>query len=243
MKLNDRYVSACFYDCLGKKKEETKSEEPFFIIGNEYSLTGKECDNFTMPTRTYKLVGIVNELYGVKIDSVIMKQITGENHTLIFTLTKYDCKELGIQFEEGLQVFSKKLCWRCVTPKKEKKNKHEHKMLFNPDDLSTYPVDFNTKLVKCICVKISGFIKENKPFEPNQKYEDLLNIKVKQANSRCGEFSYGVITSRITNGEYNIIDGDGNIFLEVDLASVFGKALIPNSLKNITIHDLLEIHI
>lgn len=58
----------------------------------------------------YQLIGELNNLYGVKIDSYIVKRID-EIKNNIYSLTKYDCKVLGIEFQRGLQLIPKNIGW------------------------------------------------------------------------------------------------------------------------------------
>ena len=73
---------------------EPKHMIPKFIEGEKYALRGVACDGFKMEEKVYELVGMVDEFHGVKVDSVIVKQVGGEKG-LIFTLSKNDCAQLG----------------------------------------------------------------------------------------------------------------------------------------------------
>lgn len=105
-----------------KKREESnfyQDGKPRLRIGENYSLFDNACEGFIPIERVYKLIGVVNTLNGIQIDSYIMKQIDGPE-TTIFSLTKSDCKLLGIEYEEGLQLFPFGLDWSLCKADREK---------------------------------------------------------------------------------------------------------------------------
>ena len=93
--------------------EEPQDFVPRFVKGEKYSLAGVSCEGFEMPEKIYELVGIHDEYDGTSINSVIVKQISG-GQDKIFTLSKNDCACMGIEYENGLQLFPKHLNWRRV---------------------------------------------------------------------------------------------------------------------------------
>lgn len=95
-----------------------------------YSLQGENCEGFSMPTRVYSCKGFIDDIGGMKIDSVVMKQVEGDTDT-IFSLTKLDCKLLGIPFEEKLQLFPKDFNWQRVVTTQEQRD-------FDVNNLGTY---------------------------------------------------------------------------------------------------------
>lgn len=246
MRLEPQYIEAYFNESLGHKKnaQDSQINDSFFKIGSMYSLQGDECDDFTMPTRLYKLVGVVSELNGIKVDSVVMKQLSGDRHSMVFSLTKSDCKVLNIKFENGLQVFSKDLSWVHIPSENDKKKKNNDKKywtIFNPNDLSTYPVDIETKKVKCMCVKLKGFV-------PNVDGCELINrlnvyTNPNLLNNRYA-LRYRILTEYITRGAYKVSDNLGNIFIEVSFSSVFGSVGVDTSLlKNLSINDFITVEL
>ena len=193
-----------------------------------------------MPSRLYQLVAECKILNGINVDAVIMKQISGEKNSMVFSLTKTDCKTLGINFENGLQVFSKNLAWKPIVKEEIKKDKNN---FFDDCDLSTYPVDKESGKIKRICVKIGGFI-------PTQKYditfgdymlkhmEITTNFNIKNN----AKYRYRIITEVVTNGKYTTIDNNGSIYVEIDLESVFGiGGLEPNKLGGLNINDIISV--
>ena len=83
---------------------------PSFIVGENYALKGVSCDGFEMKEKVYKLVGVIDSYGGVPVESVIVKQISGEVGN-IYALSKNDCDKLGIEYQQGLQLFPKSLHW------------------------------------------------------------------------------------------------------------------------------------
>ena len=148
-----------------------------FTVGGNYVLKGVECDNFYMPTKEYQLLGIVDSLDGITLDSLIMKQISGPSST-IFSLTKSDCKKLGIDFQEGLQLFPKNLNWEksqiengVVTEPTE--------IEFNPSDMSTSPRCHIDNNIRKFLIKISGFTRNgNGVYDSNGLKVIIHSLKI-----------------------------------------------------------------
>lgn len=105
-----------------------------YIIGATYVLPGIKCDWGHMPGKEYILKYVFKELSGVDVDLVIMKQISGKQGT-IFCLSKVDCENMGIPYEDGLQVFHKDMNFKF---------KRGQNIKINWKDLSTYPVSKKT---------------------------------------------------------------------------------------------------
>jgi hypothetical protein len=75
--------------------DENKSMMPKFVVGENYALGGESVEGFTQKYKLYNLVGIVDEFAGTKVNSLIVKQIGGEEGN-IYTISKNDCAFLGI---------------------------------------------------------------------------------------------------------------------------------------------------
>jgi hypothetical protein len=244
--IGQEYTIPCFPQILSfipKESKETvspkKQERKVFEKGKIYTLSGVECDDFEMPTKEYELIGFVSKVNGIVLDSVIMKQISGEQNT-IFSLTKNDCRNLNIEFQPGLQLFPKNLNWveksmPIEAPIKEEKD--DEYSIFNPNDLSSYPVCHVDKTVRHIMVEISGFTydhRSNNFITPDGniiKRCDIgskLKVTIKRPlygdgvsssnfnyNEAIGyKFRTNDISTCTTN---NIIDKDGKIYIELML--------------------------
>ena len=70
--------------------KEPKSFVPTFIKGEKYALKGVSCEGFEMPEKVYELVAVHDKFDGIDLNSVIVKQISGDQDK-IFTLSKNDC--------------------------------------------------------------------------------------------------------------------------------------------------------
>jgi hypothetical protein len=126
--------------------EEDKSKLPRFVIGENYALGGECVEGFTQKCKIYNLVGIVDEFAGTKIDALIVKQVDGEEGN-IYTISKSDCAFLGIEYQNGLQLFSKNLAWRHVRNLPE----------FNAHNLSTSPTSEIDNTIRYLVLKLDGF--------------------------------------------------------------------------------------
>lgn len=125
---------------------EESSQMPTFIEGERYSLKGVSCDGFKMEEKIYELVKVVDDFYGSPLNSVIVKQVSGEKG-IIFTLSKNDCAHHGIEYENGLQLFPKSLPWTRV----------KEKVQFDAHNLATTPLSDIDNTIRYIAFRLDGF--------------------------------------------------------------------------------------
>lgn len=125
--IDSRYITI-------EKDNEYNYSKDSYIIGGVYVLPGIKCEWGRMPGKEYVLKYVFKEISGVEVDIVIMKQISGKEGT-IFCLSKVDCEQMGIPYEDGLQVFHKDMDFKY-------KRGQDVKIDFN--DLSTYPINKKT---------------------------------------------------------------------------------------------------
>lgn len=126
--------------------DEDKSMMPKFIVGENYALGGERVEGFAQKYKLYNLVGMVDEFAGTKVDALIVKQIGGEEGN-IYTISKNDCAFLGIEYENGLQLFSKGLSWKHVRNLPE----------FDEHNLSTSPTSEIDNSIRYLVLKLEGF--------------------------------------------------------------------------------------
>lgn len=126
--------------------EEPTDFIPKFVKGEKYSLAGVSCEGFEMPEKVYELVGVHDEYDGININSLIVKQISGDQDK-IFTLSKNDCACMGIEYENGLQLFPKHLNWRRV----------KEIVPFDKNNLGTTPVSDIDNTIRYVLLKLNGF--------------------------------------------------------------------------------------
>lgn len=221
------------------KKREIKEK---YIVGNIYSLRGAECDDFKMPSKEYELVAIVSNVNEINLDSLVMKQISGNVGT-IFSLTKNDCRLLNIEFQQGLQLFPKNLDWKEVKIEKneeikqEEKTKTEDIKIFDENNMSTYPVNYEDRTVRHIMIEISGcnyipcgdfiILPDGNRMRKNE-FLNKLSIRLRRPLYGNGDNSamfnineainYRIMTSEIGNcTTNNVVDSNGNIYVELSL--------------------------
>lgn len=257
MKINlvdDKYITPFFSEAISYKPmrknnnkvniKKLKKVEEKFIIGDVYGLSEEDCGEFVMPTKKYKLVGIINKANDIVLDSVIMKQIEGDS-SLIFSLSKIDCKIFNIPFEQGLQLFPKKLDWINLSLIERKQNEDKVKQLeiekeenelFDPNNLSTYPSCISDNTIRHMIIKISGCIPfgRNGCILPNGKIvfdNDINRISIltnrridgdnyTNASFRMGEaIPYRIMTRNISSLCHNdSVDLQGCLYLELNFA-------------------------
>ena len=126
--------------------DSSEKHMPKFIEGENYALQGVACDGFEMESKIYKLIKVVDEFHGTDINSVIVKQVSGEQG-VIFTLSKNDCAYHGIEYEKGLQLFPKNLNWVRV----------KDKVPFDKNNLATTPTSDIDNTIRFVVLKLNGF--------------------------------------------------------------------------------------
>ena len=126
--------------------DEDMSMMPKFVVGENYALGGEVIEGYTQKRKVYKLIGVVDTFAGANVDSLIVKQIEGEQ-SHIYTISKNDCAFLGIEYQNGLQLFSKDLGWKHVRNLPE----------FNPHNMSTSPTSEIDNSIRHMVLKLNGF--------------------------------------------------------------------------------------
>ena len=252
-------------------KVESKPQRERFVIGKTYSLSGVDCDDFKMPTKEYELVGIVNEVNDVVLDSVIMRQISGEQGT-IFTLTKNDCRNLNIEFQRGLQLFPKNLNWIEVHCDEEEIEETEQTdemsqiEMFDPNRIGTYPRCHVDETIRHIMVELNSFdFKRGNIITPNGHWipnNILGRFKVRLKRTLHGDdiasayhpigksIPFRVMTKEVSNriDDKDSVDAIGNIYIELFLAkSKLGRGgdgyvgVMPNAFQHYSFNDVFEV--
>lgn len=240
VKVDEEYVIPFFSDILKHTPSHEEEIKPFFVVGDVYKLSGADCDDFIMPEKEYELVAVLENVNDIILDSVVMRQISGDIST-IFSLTKLDCKNLNIDFQRGLQIFPKNLNWEHKTSE-HTTTQHEGEYVFDSSLLRTYPCNYADKTIHKMTIKISGFSCNTTSVgnmilkTPNQIMStegSLLKRLVIKTKRNIGvasdtntasfpkdrEIFYKCITnqvSRLHRGS-DIIDEDGCIYLELCL--------------------------
>lgn len=225
--------------CASDKPNTIKEVDESLKVGNLYSLQGDECDGFAMPKRVYEVIANV-ENDGHK--SVVMKFVDGEP-TTVFSLTRNNCRTLNIPYQDGLQIFPTDLGWKAETIEVETKKEEG----FNPEDLSTYPCDYETKCIRRVCCKLYGFQWQNElraiTFDGNLiPYNDLvMQVMFKYPNMTPRYMNFRNITERITNGAYRIVDNNSkSMYIELEMDNL-GIDIRPENLKGLDLSKCLDI--
>lgn len=197
---------------------------PKFVNGGKYALKGIACDGFDMKEKVYELIGTINNFNGVNIDSVIVKQVGGENG-LIFTLSKNDCAHLGIKYQKGLQLFPQKLSWKRV----------RDFVPFDKHNLGTSPLSDIDDTIRYVVIKLNGFedyfdgyvlTPSGKLITESQFEKSLMVQAVEPIVYGNGHSAIKAKTKLITEIVYpkdlvfnhdNFISSENSIFIKIDL--------------------------
>lgn len=217
-------------------------------VGKLYSLQGEMCDGFDMPKKVYEAIAIINQVNGIEVNSIVMKQVDGED-TTIFSLTKSDCKTLGIDFQDGLQLFPQGMEWKNV----ETTTNEEKEAEYNSNDLSTYPCDYHTHKIKRMCCKLHGFSITNNGvlITPNgamsmASFIHSLRIRTRRYISGIAHgapLSNRIVTQKMTYGMYPYVDpSTSSIYVEFDLETPHTMGGInPQVLRGKNFSDLFQV--
>lgn len=269
--IGSEYIIPFFSNVLKHEPTNEKRAKPFFVIGDRYKLSGADCDDFTMPEKEYELVAVLDKVNDIILESVVMKQVSGDNGT-IFSLTKLDCKNLKIDFQRGLQIFPKNLNWEHQTTEITDNNEEEV-YEFDSSLLRTYPRNYHDKAIHLMTIKISGFRihtlssgqtiihAPNNVMSTEQGFLGRLSVKTIRpigvaSNIENASFpqdwsiNYRCITSQVSrlHRGSHIIDEDGCMFLELNLERINRRTnskvgIDPEIFGDASFNDVFEVSI
>lgn len=184
---------------------EPKKFIPKFIKGEKYALSGVSCEGFEMPEKVYELVKVHDKFDDVDINSVIVKQISGDQDK-IFTLSKNDCDHIGIEYENGLQIFPKQLNWRRV----------KEIVPFDSSNLGTTPMSDIDNTIRYALVKINGFkdYSDGYVLTPSGKLikEGQFEKSLKIVSNEPFVYGNGVVTKENTPLDIEIVYPEGLLY-------------------------------
>lgn len=121
-----------------------------FIVGHHYMLTNNE---FSVDA-VLELKHIVNN---EDLDDILVMKQVGGSEMRVYSITPQDCAYLNIPFENGLMVFSK--------DSNNFSDLNNVNKEFNPNDLSTYPKDYDDLTIHEMWVACDSFFDKG-----NSKY-------------------------------------------------------------------------
>ena len=150
---------------INKFFKENNCASEAFKKGSLLKLRGEQCDGFSMKEKVYEVVGNVKEYHGTPINSLIVKQVGGEQG-VIYTLSKNDCREIGIEYEKGLQLFPTTMKWISANDTVE----------FNPSDITTYGKTKDGKLTVVALEFSLPIYEKNHVLLPNKKVMKVLDL-------------------------------------------------------------------
>lgn len=202
--------------------QENTKDMPKFRIGEMYALRTPACDGFEAnDDKIYKLIGFDDEFGGVKVDAIIVKQISGDTDN-IFTLSKNDCLALGIEYENGLQLFPKTMSWVHV----------RESIPFDEHKLSSTPRSIIDNTIRHIVLKLEGF----------KDYEDGYVLSPSGKLIKESQFTNSVCV--ITKEP--VVYGNGHILQDktcLDVSVVHPKKMLFNHGNFISSDDEVFLHI
>jgi len=213
-------IEAIDFTSLGVVRES--SCLPTYIEGENYAIMNK-VGGITIENKIYKLIKVVDEFNGSKIDSLIVKQISGPV-SKIYALSPHDCECHKIPFQEGLQLFPKGLPWYRV----------KERVRFNPYDMSTTPLSDVDNTIRHILLKLNGFgdYYDNYIITPSGRLLDEEEFKNTLTIYSRDSLPYGngfvwkanknfnasiVYPNTFLFNHGNFISSNGEIFLRIDL--------------------------
>lgn len=152
--------------------------------------------------KLYRLKAIIKNWNGLKMNSIIMKQVKGATNKKLFSITKEQCSAFHIAFEHGLEIYSSvgNHFQRII----ERFPNQSH--TFNPNDLSTYIHHKTDGTVRGMLLQMDGDFKWDK-----KKIFDRKNKK----NYKFIKISDSVLKTK-RNVEYKLggIEFKSKIFIK-----------------------------
>ena len=221
---------------IGKKLEKSKKER--FIENECYYLQNEPIEGFEQKKRLFKIVKHIPSYKGEPINSVIVKRV-GDNHNgNMFTLTKSDCRKLGLNYESGLEIYPSTFPFiKCEQQETETK---DYKVDYN--DLSKYPASsFDDRIHEIIlqvsgCRYVNGFIRTPNGF---LVHDDLRELKVYVNKYGFVRFKVMKTTSMAEKKIDGIIDENGMIYI----SAIIEIGIKPSTLRNVPLNQLITIKV
>ena len=193
-------------------------------IGDVIYLQPMSCDDIEFDPIKFKLHGIVKKYKNFDLNAYVVKHVDKTDST-IFSLNRLQCKDLDIAYQENLQLLSMDLDWK----------KYVEKIVFNPNDMSTYPNE-NGKLNKLL-VKVSGLPKYDNKIKINKAILNR-NLVVKALND-TRQLSYEIVTTKIAETINDALTSDNEFYIIIDVSKL--NLTIENT-KDKKITDLVDLY-
>lgn len=146
-------------------------------IGGLYALSNEPCEGFEETEKIYRLVKVIDVFNDIALDCYVMKRVDDENST-IFSLTKEDCKLLGIDYEPRLQLLSKYLDWKLPRKERDKLIKEENE---------AYEILYK---IKRGMIEAKKQAKEKFIHDREERYHNLNSEKLKRIFENCKNYSF-----------------------------------------------------
>ncbi len=210
-----------------------KDNEKKYVEETCYYLQNESIEGIEQEKRVFRLVKYIPSYKGESIDSVIVKRV-GNNHAgQKFTLTKHECKKLGIDYEVGLEIYPSNFPFvKCI------QNEGKECMVDNKD-ISKYYVSKDGRIHNIIiqisgCRYVNGFIQM-----PNGiLIEDTLNkLKVYVNNVGFVQFQALKSNNMFKRGINGIVDDNGCIYLYVTIP----RGVSPLNVRGISLNEFVTI--
>lgn len=218
-----------------------ESEQGFNLkVGKLYGLQGESCDEFAMPMNVFICKGIVNDYHGTALDVAIMKHVEGEEGH-IFSLTRNECKMLGVEYEPKLQVFPIEFNWIPM--------EHQEARDYTPNNLGTYKPSPITGTIKQMHVFMrmvrpcgnSHLYTPNDSAIPTELFLKTIRVYFKDINLRnCFKIE---VKPLLTRGENSpLFDTDrGGINFMLFFSDNANNGIDPHILENKTFDNLFVV--
>lgn len=254
---------------IGGKADE---HEGLLREGEIYSTGGGKIEGFDMKNIYFRLIKVVDEYKGNKLNSIIIKEVAfdkdgnviDENPTSTrrrFSLSRMMCRNFGIEYDNGYEIWLNTGNYELVD-KKEGNAIH-----VDPTDLSTYPCSKIDKSVRKILLSLRGYKPKGAanvitPSGAEMPVRELIeNMCVTAKDDIAGAYGYAsfkkghLFKFKVLRGKSLFTNnGIGNpiIILSVDttIANVPQAANVPDkklgihpeSLRNMTANDIFIVH-
>lgn len=147
VKLDNDLFDAVDFTELGISIDDDDSNGISFKNGEKYVIDNESCDGSVVDNTVYEVYGTADSYAEEELNSVIMKALNPKPSSRRYSISKSDCKFLGIKFTDGLELLPKSMKWKRASTVCD----------FDKDDLSTTPRSKKNDTITNVLLEIHGF--------------------------------------------------------------------------------------
>lgn len=217
-------------------------------LGDTVVLPGPEAEDYKFGGTVFTIKGHVREFNGVEINSYILKEVVDEDTPVRrkMTMSREICNLLGIEYEDGLELWPDTMGFLRVSDLDDTKPKPRP---LDYGNMGTYPTSIEDNTIRKICIDIElsnqhfsiqgdgtvttdtgmkyadvGFFASQLRFSLNQ--QALRGFKVVQIMP--------ITPNHTKDGGFN-----GHLYFELTILDANGHGILPMFVEGLNIDDII----